>query len=79
MAFDWRDHFVQDPNICHGKTTLKGTRVMLTVLLANLAAGHTEAEIMGNYPSLTRDHIRAAIAFAASAAAEDIPLLQPAA
>ena len=77
MAFDWRDHFVQDPNICHGKTTLKGTRVMLSVLLANLAAGYSEAEIIENYPSLTHDHIRAAIAFAAMAAAEDIPLLEP--
>lgn len=76
MAFDWRGHFVQDPNICHGKTTLKGTRVMLSVLLANLAAGHSAAEIIANYPSITHDHIRAAIAFAAMSAVEDIPTLE---
>jgi uncharacterized protein (DUF433 family) len=65
MDFDWRDHFVQDANICHGRTTFKGTRVLLRQILADLAAGTEAAEIIENYPSLTPDHIRAAAAFAA--------------
>ena len=49
---NWRDRISVDPNICHGKVCIKGTRVMVTVVLDNLAAGLSETEILKSYPTL---------------------------
>jgi uncharacterized protein (DUF433 family) len=76
MTFNWRDHMVRDPKICGGLPTMKGTRVLLRVVLANLAVGETYETLHEDYPSLTPDHIRAAIAFAADVAADDIPNIE---
>ena len=57
-----------DPAVCHGQPCISGTRVMVSVVLDNLAAGLTYDEILHEYPSLTRDGIRAAIAHAADLA-----------
>jgi len=64
---------VRDPNICHGQATVRGTRIMVTVILDNLAAGRTEAEILAAYPSLTREAIHAAVAYAADLARDEYP------
>jgi hypothetical protein len=40
---DWRDLISVDPNICHGKVCIKGTRIMVSVILDNLAEGETAA------------------------------------
>jgi uncharacterized protein (DUF433 family) len=64
---------VRDPNICHGQATVRGTRIMVTVVLDNLAAGHTETEILAAYPTLTREAIRAAVAYAADLARDEYP------
>jgi uncharacterized protein (DUF433 family) len=71
------DRITSDPNVCHGKACIKGTRVMVSVILDNLAAGLTTDEIVASYPSLTPDDVRAAIAYAAEIARERIvPLAQ---
>lgn len=62
---DWRDYIVVDPEICHGQACIKGTRIMVSVVLDNLAAGLTVEEILEQYPSLTRESIQAAIGYAA--------------
>jgi uncharacterized protein (DUF433 family) len=54
-----------DPNICHGKPCIAGTRIMVSVILDNLAADLSEDEILKEYPSLTTDDIKAALAYAA--------------
>ncbi len=59
-----------DPLVCHGKACIKGTRVLVTVILDNLAAGVSEDEILRSYPTLTRDDIRAALAYGAELAKE---------
>jgi uncharacterized protein (DUF433 family) len=80
MPFDWRDHIVRDPRICGGLPTMKGTRVLLRQILADVAAGATAPDIIVAYPSLNPDHIKAAIAFAANSAKDDLPMVdQPAA
>jgi uncharacterized protein (DUF433 family) len=56
---DWRERISSDPNICHGKTCIKGTRIMVSVILDNLAAGEPTEEIMRGY-HLDREDIRAA-------------------
>jgi uncharacterized protein (DUF433 family) len=54
-----------DQKVCHGKACIKGTRIMVSVVLDNLAAGKSFEEILQNYPSLDMDDIRAAIAYGA--------------
>ena len=70
---NWRDRISSDPNICHGRACVRGTRVMVSVVLDNLAAGLVPEEILQSYPSLRSEDIQAVIAYAAElAAAEDI-------
>ncbi|OGV68518.1 MAG: hypothetical protein A2283_19875 [Lentisphaerae bacterium RIFOXYA12_FULL_48_11] len=61
-----------DPAVCHGKACIKGTRVMVSVILDNLAAGVSPQEIQKNYPSVSGDGIRAAIAYAAELSHERV-------
>ena len=67
---DWRDRISVDPNVCHGQACIAGTRVLVTVVLDNLAAGRTAEEILADYPSITVEDVRAAIAYAAELAHE---------
>ncbi|MBI3305353.1 DUF433 domain-containing protein [Candidatus Parcubacteria bacterium] len=60
------DHIVADPQICHGKPTFKGTRIMVWQILEMLAGGETMEEIIEDFPSLTPAHIHAALEYAAS-------------
>ena len=69
---EWKEHITVDPNVCHGKACIRGTRVMVSVILDNLAAGVEPEEILRDYPSLTREAIRAAIAYAADLAGERV-------
>ncbi|CUU37142.1 MAG: DUF433 domain-containing protein [Fimbriimonadales bacterium] len=74
-SVDWRAYIVSDPAICHGQACIKGTRIPVSVILDNLAAGLSEAEILQSYPTLTPEAIRAALAYAAELAREQlIPL-----
>ncbi|RMF01208.1 MAG: DUF433 domain-containing protein [Chloroflexi bacterium] len=72
---NWQDFIVVEPTICHGKATIKGTRIMVSVVLDNLAAGLTVDEILNSYPSLTRQGVQAAIAYAAELAREQVIVL----
>ena len=74
---DWRDRITSDPRICHGKACIAGTRVMVSVILDNLAARASHEEILRSYPSLTQADIDAAIAYAAELARERIIPLNP--
>jgi len=65
------DRIVVDPGICHGKACIRGTRIMVSVILANLADGLTSSEIVAEYPSLTDADILAAVAYGAELAGED--------
>lgn len=67
---DWRDRISVDPNVCHGQACIAGTRVLVTVVLDNLAAGRTAEEILADYPSISVEDLRAAIAYAAELAHE---------
>ncbi len=69
---NWRDHITVDPKVCHGQPCIKDTRIMVSVILDNLAAGVSMAEIMESYPSLTEEDIRASIAYAADLSRERV-------
>lgn len=61
---DWRDHIGSDPAICHGKPCVRGTRIPVSVVLANLADGMSTEALLREYPTLTATSIRAALLFA---------------
>jgi uncharacterized protein (DUF433 family) len=43
---DWKRYITVDPNICHGQACVAGTRIPVSVVLDNLAAGISEQEIL---------------------------------
>jgi uncharacterized protein (DUF433 family) len=71
---NYNDYIVRDPAICGGAPVFKGTRVLLRTVLAGLKAGETIEEILSGFPSLKMDDVKAAIAFAAASAEEDLPV-----
>jgi uncharacterized protein (DUF433 family) len=73
---DYSKHFVRDPKICGGEPVIKGTRVTLKTILASLADGASLEEILEDFPTLSAADVRAAIAFAATSAEEDLPVPQ---
>jgi uncharacterized protein (DUF433 family) len=70
---DISTHITRDPRVCGGEPVFVGTRVPLRTVLASLGDGDDETEILKSFPTLTREHVRAAIAFAAGAAVDDMP------
>ncbi len=68
----WQYYIAIDPTVCHGRACIKGTRVMVSVVLDNLAAGMTPDEVVQSYPSLNREAVHAAMAYAAELARERI-------
>jgi uncharacterized protein (DUF433 family) len=73
---DLSDRILTDPSICHGKACIKGTRIMVSVILDNLAAGVTQDEILKSYPTLKKEDINASIAYAAELARERFVMLR---
>ena len=69
---NWRDYIDVDPDVCHGKACIQGTRIPVSVILDNLAAGISMDELLDEYPSLTHDEIRAAMAYAADLSRERV-------
>jgi len=68
----WQDYISVDPAVAHGKAYIRGTRIPVAVVLANLAQGTTPEEIIRSYPSLTLPAIQAALAYAADLAQERV-------
>ncbi|MCL5072769.1 MAG: DUF433 domain-containing protein [Actinobacteria bacterium] len=58
-------HISVDPNICFGKPCIRGTRIWVSLILDFLANGMSIEEILKEYPQLTKESIRAAIAYGA--------------
>jgi len=69
---NWRDRITVDPKVCHGRACIKGTRVMVSVILDNLAAGAAPEQIIASYPALRPEDIRAALAYATELARERV-------
>ena len=74
---EWRDRIAIDARVCHGKPCIKGTRIWVSLIIDNLAAGTPETEVLAAYPTLTPEDIRAALVYAAEMTRErfvDIPM-----
>ena len=72
MTSEQLELIVTDPTILHGQARVAGTRVPVSVVLDCLAAGMTEGEILAEYPSLSVAGIRAAAAYGAALAREEL-------
>jgi uncharacterized protein (DUF433 family) len=73
----WSERVSVDPAVCHGKACIRGTRIMVSVVLDNIAAGVDGAELLASYPSLKPEDISAALGYAAELAREgtiELPL-----
>src|SRR5262249_24602779 len=69
---NWKDRISVDPNICHGKLCIKGTRIMVSVVLDNLAAGEPVDVILKSYPTLKAEDIHGALWYAADLARDRV-------
>ena len=62
----WEDRIAVDPEVRSGKPCIKGTRITVYDVLEYLAGGMSESEILGDFPDLKAEDIRACLAFAAA-------------
>ena len=77
MTDEERQLISADPDVLHGQARIRGTRIPVSLVLGCLAEGMTEQEIVAEYPTLTVQGIRAAAAYGAELAGEQIlPLSQ---
>jgi len=74
MSMNFRPYITRNPAICGGEPVVTGTRITVRTLLASLAEGMDPDELLQDFPTLSRDALRAVIAFAAVSAEEDLPL-----
>ncbi len=68
---DWRERISVDPNVCHGSACIKGTRVMVSVIVDNIAANESHDAIAHAY-HVTTDDVHAALLYAADLVRERI-------
>lgn len=75
----WQERIVIAPDLHHGDPCIKGTRIPVAMIVGSLADGMTPEEIQEHYPQLTREDIRAALAYAADVMHQDVlvPLSLP--
>ncbi len=64
MRVDINDYIVADSEICHGKPTFRGTRIMVWQILEMIEHGETMDSIIEEFPSLTKESIKAALHYA---------------
>jgi len=69
---DWKERISIDPNTCHGKPCIKGTRIMVWIIVSCLANGDSIEDILEAYPGLKREDIQAALAYAAEMTREKV-------
>ena len=74
MSFNYAEFFERQRDVCGGEMVVKGTRVTVRTLLASLAEGGSVDEILADFPTVSREAMRAVIAFAAASAEEDLPV-----
>ena len=70
----WQDRIASDPNVCHGRPCIKGTRVMISVIIDNLAAGESHESIIQGY-NVAEEDIQAALRYAADLARDRVVAL----
>jgi uncharacterized protein (DUF433 family) len=70
LGMAWPVRIVVDPDILAGKPVIRGTRLSVEFILDLLAAGQAEADVLHNYPGVTREDILACLSYASYLAHE---------
>ncbi|MBI2173527.1 MAG: DUF433 domain-containing protein [Candidatus Aenigmarchaeota archaeon] len=65
MRVEISRHIVADTEICHGKPTFRGTRILVSDIVELIAAGETPEKLIEEYPRLTKEMVREALEYAA--------------
>lgn len=68
----FQDRISVDPEVCHGQPCVKGTRIMVWLILHYLANGDSIDDVLAAYPALTREDVLACLAYAAETARERV-------
>jgi uncharacterized protein (DUF433 family) len=61
---EWKEHIAIDPEVLAGKPVVRGTRLSVSLILGHLAQGWSIEDLLGSYPRLTEQGIRACLAYA---------------
>lgn len=75
---NWQEHITADPAVLMGKPVIKGTRLAVEFILELIAEGWSEADMLRNYPGLTREQILACVAYARDRLSDENLLAVPA-
>ena len=65
MAINWRKHITSNPQMHHGRPTIRGMRITVVDVLDNLSSGMSVEDLLADFPELTRDDVQACLSFAA--------------
>ena len=71
---NWQQHIAIDPGVMLGKPCIKGTRITVELVLEKLGAGEAEADLIEDYPQITREDILACLTFASTSVRNEIVL-----
>lgn len=63
LADDWRGRISVDPEICHGKPCIRGTRVLVELIVAYIANGDSIEDVLASYPTITKADVYAALQY----------------
>ncbi|MBI4334062.1 MAG: DUF433 domain-containing protein [Chloroflexi bacterium] len=69
---DWKQRISINPNVCHGQPCIKGTRIMVWIIVSCIANGDSVEDVLKAYPSLTREDVQAALLYAAEMTRERV-------
>ncbi len=72
MELDEGGRIVSNPGICHGNPVIRGTRIMVWLILEYLANGDSVDDVLAAYPTLIREDVSACLAYASRAARERV-------
>ncbi len=70
-TMNWKEYIHSDPEVLVGKPVIKGTRLAIDFILDLLAQGWTEEQILENYPTLTKESLKALFAFVSECMKEE--------
>jgi uncharacterized protein (DUF433 family) len=74
---NWQEYIHADPEVLGGKPVVKGTRLAVDFLIGLFAVGWTESQVLENYPTLSKEAIRAVFAYAAECLRDDAIFIMP--
>jgi len=75
---DWKEYITTDPAVLVGKPIIAGTRVSVEFILDLISEGWSEADILRNYPGLTREQLLACVAYAKDVVSDETVFSIPA-